>query len=98
MRKLLYLPFGLVAGQISKRLGKQVSAVVWSRIDPNRPPPPPGSGDEWGRTVAGAAINAASNAAAKAAVDRAVAQSFYHVFGLWPVKPRKPAAASDRAS
>jgi hypothetical protein len=95
MRKLLYLPFGLVAGQISKRLGKQVSDVVWSRIDPSAPPPPPGSGDGWGKTVAGAAIKAASNAAAKAAVDRAVAESFYHVFGLWPVKPRKAAAADE---
>ncbi len=92
MRKLLYLPFGVAAGQVTKRLSKKVFEGVWSKVDAAAPPPPPGSGDAWAKTVGGAAIKAATNAGTKAAVDRATAQTFYHLFGLWPVKPRNPAS------
>jgi hypothetical protein len=94
MRKLLYLPFGIVASQVTKRVSNKVFEGVWSKFDPTSPPPPAGAGDAWAKTVGGAAIKAATKAGTKAAVDRATARTFYHLFGLWPVKPPKPAAAA----
>ena len=89
--RLLYIPFNIIAGQISKRLGKKSFDAVWAKIDDERPPVP-GSGQSTAvKTIGAMALRAGVMAGAAAAVDRAFAHTFHYVVGIWPRKPPKPA-------
>jgi hypothetical protein len=85
--KLLYKPFGLIAGIVGKRLGRRVFAALWIRID-GEPKPPTATTEDasWRRVVGAAALQGASFAAARALADRAGRKSFAHLFGVWPGK------------
>jgi Protein of unknown function (DUF4235) len=88
--KLLYIPFAVLAGLISKRLGRSVFRSVWAKID-DQPPPKPRSGDASAAKVVGAqALQAAVMAGVTAAVNRAFAVSFHHLVGAWPDKQHEP--------
>jgi hypothetical protein len=99
MRKLIYQPFGIVAGLIGGKLGRKLFETLWSKVDRNERPPSPRKGDaDWRKAVAGAALEAAAYAGAKAAADRATAKSFHHLTGLWPEKSEGEKAAEDLAT
>lgn len=88
--RLLYLPFGIVAGQISKRLGARTFDALWTKVD-DRPPAPPGSGASSAvKTVTGRALRAGVMAGSAAAVDRAFAHAFHYFIGIYPKKAPKP--------
>lgn len=88
--RLLYKPLAIIAGLISKRLGRSVFQSLWSAID-EKPPPRPGTGEASAAKVVGAqALQAGVMAGAAAAVDRAFANAFHHLIGAWPEKPPKP--------
>lgn len=91
MRKLLYQPFGMLAGVIAGRIGRKVFERLWASIDDQRPPSPKQGDVDWRKAVAGAALEAAAYAGTKAAVDRLTAKSFHHLTGFWPEKPRAAA-------
>lgn len=82
--KLLYKPFGLLAGIVGGLLARRVFAAVWSRIDDERPPKPTTERATMTRVVGAAALQGATLAATRAAVDRAGARAFAHLFGVWP--------------
>jgi len=82
--KLLYKPFGIVFGLLGGLAARQLFALLWSRIDRSAPPAPRDACACAGEVVAAAALQAATFAAAKAAADRAGAQTFRHLFGIWP--------------
>ena len=82
--KLLYKPFGLIAGMVSARVGKAVFRAIWSRIDAADPPAPNVAGAPLGKVVAAQAIEAATMAASSAAVQRASMRTFHHLTGIWP--------------
>jgi hypothetical protein len=99
MRKLLYQPFGIVAGIVGARLGRSLFESLWSKVDETERPPSPRQGDaDWRKAVAGAALEAAAYAGTKAAADRATAKWFHHLTGLWPEKPEAEHASSSGAS
>ncbi|MEA2211233.1 MAG: hypothetical protein QOF83_1181 [Solirubrobacteraceae bacterium] len=88
--KLLYKPFGIIAGLISSRLGRSVFKSLWMRID-EEPPPRPGTGEgSLGKVVGAQALQASVMAATAATVNRLFARMFHHLIGTWPEKPPEP--------
>ncbi len=95
--RLLYKPFGIIAGIIAARLGRKAFDSVWTKID-ETPPPRPGTGQGTAVKVIGAqALRAGVMAASAAAVDRVFARGFHYFIGLWPKKPPKPDEDKQKA-
>jgi Protein of unknown function (DUF4235) len=93
--RLLYKPFAILAGLLAARIGRKVFSGLWSKID-DAPPPMPGTGaGSAGKVVAAQALQAGVMAGTAAAVDRAFANVFHHLIGIWPKKPPSPPDAED---
>lgn len=93
--RLLYKPFGIAAGIIGARAGKQAFTTIWSRVS-ETPKPSPGEPDAgFAQVVVSAAIEGATLAAVGAAVNLLAARAFHHFIGAWPDKPSL--GASERA-
>jgi xanthosine utilization system XapX-like protein len=86
--KLLYKPFGIVAGIVGGMLARRVFDAVWARVDDAPPPRATTEQASLPRIVGAAALQGATFAVTRAAVDRASARSFQHLFGVWPGKRR----------
>jgi hypothetical protein len=92
--KLLYKPFGIVAGVFGAKLGQNIFKTLWSRIDDSPEPPRPKTQDaSLGKVVAANALEAATLAGVAALVDRLGMRWFHYLTGIWPGD--KPAAAAD---
>jgi hypothetical protein len=88
--RLLYKPFGIIAGLIASQLGRKAFKSIWKKID-EEPLPRPGSGQgSVTKVVGGRALEAGVMAASAAAVDRMFAIAFHYFIGIWPKKPPKP--------
>ena len=87
MIKLVYKPFAIIAGFITKRLSRTLFKSAWARID-QEPPPVPGTGESSTAMVVGAqALQGAIMFGTAAAVNRTMARFFHHLIGAWPEKP-----------
>jgi hypothetical protein len=95
--RLLYKPFGIIAGIIAGRLGQKAFRKVWYRVDDGLPPKPGTGQGSVGKVVAGQALEAAIMAASAATVDRLFAHAFHYFIGLWPKKPPKPEDEAKKA-
>ena len=84
--KILYKPFALVAAAIAARLGKAIFKGLWARIDAAEPPDPTTPDASLTKVVSAKALEAATMAGTAAAIDRATAQTFHHLTGIWPGK------------
>lgn len=84
--KVLYKPFGIAAGVIGAKLGRNAFKALWGRIDAADPPEPTTEEASFPKVVAAAALEAATMAAIAAAVDRGSARAFHHLTGIWPGK------------
>lgn len=82
--KLLYKPFGIVAGIVAGILARKIFTFVWGKIDDEEPPEAKTAAASWPRVLAAQTLQGAVFAATRAAVDRAGARGFEHVFGVWP--------------
>ena len=86
--KLLYKPLSLIAGFIAARLGKAIFKGLWARVDAQREPPEPTAPEaSFPKVIGAAALEAATMATVAAAADRAAAEAFHHLTGVWPGKP-----------
>jgi hypothetical protein len=85
--KLLYKPFGLIAGLIAARIGRGLFKTLWARFDRKDPPDPTAPEAGFSKVVGAAALEAATMAGVGAAADRVAAQAFHHLTGIWPGKP-----------
>ena len=86
--KFLYKPFSLIAGVIAARIGKAIFKGLWARVDARREPPAPTAPEaSFPKVVGAAALEAATMAGIGAAADRAAAEAFHHLTGVWPGKP-----------
>lgn len=93
--KLLYKPFGIIAGLIAGRLGRSVFRSLWMKID-HQPPPKPGTGEgSLGKVVGAQALQAGVMAGVAAAVNHGFAKSFHHLVGSWPENQPEPEPDSD---
>jgi hypothetical protein len=82
--KVLYKPFGLIAGVIGAKLGRSMFKTLWAKIDESDPPGPTTEEASLGKVVGAKALEAATVAGVAAAVDRASARSFKYLTGFWP--------------
>lgn len=87
--KLLYKPFGLLAGIVGGLLARRLFTVVWGAIDEHEPPEATTERASWPRVLGAAAVQGVTFSVTRAAVDRAGARAFKHLFGIWPGK-REP--------
>lgn len=82
--KLIYKPFGIVAGILAGVLARKLFAALWDKLDGDEPPRAKTELASWSRVVAAAGLQGLTFAVVKAVVDRAGARGFEHLFGVWP--------------
>jgi hypothetical protein len=82
--KILYKPFGIIAGIIGGKIADNLFKTIWSRFDQEDPPRALTAEASFPKVVGAAALEAATVAAVGAAVDRAGARAFHHLTGIWP--------------
>jgi hypothetical protein len=96
--RLLYIPFALVAGVVSARLGRSIFRSLWAKVDSAEPPAPTAPEAGIGKVVGAAALEAATMAATRAAVERVSAASFHHLVGVWPKDVHDAATVPETSS
>jgi hypothetical protein len=82
--KLLYRPIGIVLGIGAGFLSKSVFNFVWSRIDDEEAPKATIEGSSWPKVLIAAAIQGIVFQTVRAAVNRAGAEGFQWLTGVWP--------------
>ena len=96
MKKLAYTPFSIVFGMLGARVGKRAFSAIWGRVSDGPKPSPKEPEASLGRIAVSAALEGATLAATAAVARQLSVRAFHHIFGVWPVKPKRP-AASDAA-
>jgi Protein of unknown function (DUF4235) len=94
--KILYKPFGLIAGIIGARLARKAFNVVWGTIDRQAPPRAGTEHTTLPKVVSAAVIEAATTAATRATVDRASLKWFHFVTGIWAGEKEPSSAATEK--
>jgi hypothetical protein len=82
--KLLYKPFGIIAGLVSGWLGKTVFKRLWAKIDEREPPGATTEEASYPKVIGAAVLKAGVMAGVGVAVERAGAQAFHYLTGIWP--------------
>jgi hypothetical protein len=83
--KLLYKPFGLLAGMAAGALAGAIFKWIWALVAGEADTPnATDKARTWPEVIAAAALEGAVFAGVKAAVDRAGATGFERVTGAWP--------------
>ena len=95
--RLLYKPFSLIAGVIAARIGQAIFKGIWSRVDTSEPPEPTAPGSNLSKVVSAAALEAATMSGVAAAADRAAAQMFHYLTGVWPGKRPESTKSEGRS-
>lgn len=88
--KILYRPFGIIAGIIGARIARKVFQAIWARIDQHAPPRASTENATLPKVIGAAAIEAATTAATRAAVDRASLKCFHFLTGIWAGEKDRP--------
>jgi hypothetical protein len=84
MGKLIYKPFGIVIGILAGLLAKRLFGAVWGVFDKEEPPKPTTQEAPWGKVLAAAAVQGVTFKITRALVDRAGANGFNYLTGIWP--------------
>jgi hypothetical protein len=95
--KLLYKPFGIVAGIIAGLLSKKLFEAIWGVIDKEEPPKPTTQEADWPKVIAAAAVQGVTFKVTRAVVDRAGAKGWDHLFGVWPGEQREEKSQAAEA-
>jgi hypothetical protein len=82
--KLLYKPFGLIAGIVASLLSVRVYRALWRLVDSDKPPTPTTDEATWPKVLGAAALRGVTFGVTRAAVDRASASTFRQLIGVWP--------------
>ena len=82
--KLIYKPFGLIAGLIAGFLSTKIFDFVWSRFDDQEPPEPTTEHAPIAKVLVAAAIQGLIFRTVRAYVDREGARGFRYLTGVWP--------------
>ena len=86
--KILYKPFGLIAGIVGSKLGHNVFNQLWGQLDDSKPPKATTNEASSSKVIAAAALEAATLAGVAAVVDRFSARAFEYLTGIWPGEER----------
>lgn len=90
--KLLYKPFGIIAGILAARLARKVFTAVWGTIDEQAPPTAGTEQTKLPKVIGAAVMEAATYAATRATVDRLSLKWFQFLTGIWAGEKQAPAA------
>jgi Protein of unknown function (DUF4235) len=82
--KLIYKPFGLIAGLIAGFISAKIFDFVWARIDDQEPPEPKTEEAPLAKVLFAAAIQGLIFRTVRAYVDREGAKGFRYMTGVWP--------------
>jgi xanthosine utilization system XapX-like protein len=84
MGKLIYKPFGLMVGIIAGLVSRKVFEAVWGIFDKEEPPSATTREADWPKVLGAAAVQGVTFSVTRAAVERAGAEGFEHLTGIWP--------------
>jgi hypothetical protein len=97
MIKLMYKPFGIIAGVLGGLLAGIVFKQVWKLIAHEEDAPESDDVQRgWGEVLVAATIQGAIFALVKAAVDRGAAEATLKLTGIWPGKDSAAEAEKER--
>jgi Protein of unknown function (DUF4235) len=82
--KLIYKPFGLIAGLLAGLVAQKIFEFLWGRVDDQEPPKSKTRDAPLGKVLGAAALQGAVFRSVKAYVDREGARGFEHLTGVWP--------------
>ena len=82
--KIFSIPFGLLAGQVAKKLFEQ----IWGVIDDREPPRANHERATWPKVLGAAFVEGSTFFVTRAAFQRAGAKGFAHLTGVWPGEKR----------
>lgn len=82
--KLVYRPLGIVFGILGGILAKKVFNVIWSKFDDEEAPKPTQQEMPWGKLLAAAALQGIVYQTVRVAINRAGAEGFAWLTGVWP--------------
>lgn len=90
--KLVYKPFGLIAGVLAGVVAGAIFKRIWALVAGEADKPDATDKNRtWTEVLSAAALQGAVFAGVKAAVDRAGATGFERLTGVWPGKTDAPA-------
>jgi hypothetical protein len=89
--RLLYKPFGIIAGVLAGMIAGAIFKRVWEGIAGERDDAPGAmeKGRTWPEVIVAGAVRGAVFGGVRAAVDRAGATGFERLTGVWPGKARR---------
>jgi hypothetical protein len=82
--KLIYRPIGIILGLAAGMLSKSVFNFIWSRIDDEEAPKATIENVSWAKVLTAAAVQGIVFQTVRAAVNRAGAEGFRYLTGVWP--------------
>jgi hypothetical protein len=94
--KLLYKPFGIIAGIIGARAGQSAFKALWGRIETTEPPKPETKEASLPKVVVASALEAATMAGVGATIDRLSMRWFHYLTGIWPGDTPDSESAKNR--
>jgi xanthosine utilization system XapX-like protein len=84
MGKLIYKPFGVIVGIMAGLVSRKVFEAVWGIFDQEEPPSATTKEADWPKVLGAAAVQGLTFSVTRAAVERAGAEGFEHLTGIWP--------------
>jgi uncharacterized protein DUF4235 len=89
--KLLYKPFGFIAGFVAGLIGRKAFDQAWSKIDDEEPPKGTTLEAPLVKILGAAALQGLIFQTTRVVVDRYAAKGWYYLTGSWPgEKHQKP--------
>ena len=86
--KLLYKPFGFIAGIIAGLVGRRLFDYAWEKIDDEEPPKGTTEQTTWPKVILAAAMQGVIFQTVRVVVDRYAAMGWTYLTGFWPGEKR----------
>jgi len=93
--KLLYKPFGFIAGIVAGLIGRNAFDVAWSKIDKEEPPKGTTESAPWAKILGAAALQGVIFQTTRVVVDRYAATGWRYLTGFWPGEKRQKPLTDD---
>lgn len=82
--KVLYKPFGIAFGLLAGQVSKKIFQQVWGYLDDYEPPTPTTKEARWPKLVGAAIVEGITFKLSRLVVDRFMARGFARLTGTWP--------------